>query len=71
MKYISQGKQLSIDVTLILPRRYTKASQRFFYSCQALAAPCALRAGNPSGEKGVKWDACLSLKGEAIRKLAG
>ncbi|MDR1090182.1 MAG: hypothetical protein LBL79_03825, partial [Prevotella sp.] len=33
--------------------------------CWALAlAPLALRAGYPSGEKGVKRDACLSLKGE-------
>jgi hypothetical protein len=34
---------------------------RIFYSCGALAAPYALRAGNPSGEKGVKRDVCLSI----------
>jgi hypothetical protein len=40
--------------------------QHFFYSCGALAAPCALRAGNnPSGEKGVKRGVCLSLQGRS------
>ncbi|MDR1089732.1 MAG: hypothetical protein LBL79_01540 [Prevotella sp.] len=47
-----------------VPRLRTKAGNRNATKTRVSLAPYALRAGNPSGEKGVKRDACLSLKGE-------
>jgi hypothetical protein len=37
---------------------------------RASHAPYALRAGNPSGEKGVKQDACLSIEDASSARLA-